>query len=67
MAIHKIPTKLLWKSGDLEIMKWLHDNNVKGCTIAMDCAALKGQLNTVKWLHENRTEGSTNNAMNLAA
>jgi len=54
-------------NGNLEIIKWLHENK-KSCTKhAMDNAAEKGHLEVVKWLHENRKEGCTKYAMNSAA
>jgi hypothetical protein len=56
------------KSGYLEVIKWLHENLVEGCTThAMDVAAYKGHFNIVKWLHENRTEGCSSGAITLAA
>ena len=54
--------------GELEIVKWLHENRTVGCSkSAMDWAADCGQLDVVKWLHENRTEGCTTDAMDWAA
>ena len=55
-------------SGNLDMLKWLHDNHQEGCsTMDMDYAAGVGQLEIVKWLHDNRHEGCTTNAMDYAA
>jgi hypothetical protein len=54
--------------GDLEIIKWLHKNNIEGCSsVAMDIASDNGHLEVVKWLHFNRTEGCTRDAMDYAS
>lgn len=54
--------------GLLNVVKWMHTNNVPGCTHAvMDVAAKAGHLDIVRWLHENRSEGCTTNAMTWAA
>ena len=43
--------------GDIEIVKWLHENHRDCCTTdAMNDAAIHGHLDIVKFLHENRTE-----------
>ncbi len=55
-------------NGHLEVIKWLHENRMEGCTTcAMDRAAENGHLDVVKWLHENRNEGCTTDAMDYAA
>jgi hypothetical protein len=55
-------------NGHLEVVKWLHENRMEGCTkYAMDWAAWYGHLEVVKWLHENRKEGCTKWAMDRAA
>jgi len=54
--------------GNLEVIKWLHENRQEGCTInAMNWAAYNGYIEVVKWLHENRKEGCTIKAMDYAA
>ena len=66
-----IPEKYTWNwcsiNGYLSILKWLHQNNIKGCTkYTMDFAAENGHLKIVKWLHLNREEGCTTSAMDYA-
>src|SRR3989337_934342 len=57
----KIGWNKLAKNGHIELVKWLHENRMEGCTIwAMEWAAQNGHLDIVKWLHENRREGCTN-------
>mgnify|MGYP003608224870 CR=1 FL=1 len=57
-----------WSHGNLDMIKWLHKKNIKGCTSeAMDWAAYRGDLDVVKWLHENRSEGCSIWAMDYAA
>ena len=59
---------MLLNRGDLDVVKWLHENRSEGCSIwAMDYAANNGHLEIVKFLHENRTEGCTTCAMDNAA
>ena len=54
--------------GDIEIVKWVHENIQDCCTTrTMNNAAENGHLEVVKWLHENRTEGCTTDAMDWAA
>ena len=56
------------KIGDVEIVKWVHENIQDCCTTwAMDYAAMNGHFQVVKCLHEKRTEGCTTDAMDLAA
>lgn len=44
------------KNGDIEVIKWLHANQIEGCTInAMDRAVYYGHLNVVKFLYAERT------------
>ncbi|CAN0433508.1 unnamed protein product, partial [Ectocarpus fasciculatus] len=44
-------------AGNMEVVKWLHDNRTEGCTEkAMDGAAANGHLEMVEWLHNNRQE-----------
>lgn len=46
------------ENGRLDIVKWLHEHRIEGCTTkAMDNAAGNGHLEVVKWLHGYRTEG----------
>ncbi|KAK1946769.1 putative ankyrin repeat protein [Phytophthora citrophthora] len=55
-------------NGHLDIVHWLHDNYMEGCsTAAMDEAAGNGHLDVVKWLHRHRAEGCTQAAMDKAA
>ena len=55
-------------SGNLELVKFLHENRTEGCTVnAMNGAARNGHLDIVEWLHLNRNEGCTTNAMDGAA
>ncbi|GMF41739.1 unnamed protein product [Phytophthora lilii] len=55
-------------NGELEAVKWLHENRSEGCTTAaMDEAAANGHLGVLQWLHENRSEGCTAHAMDFAA
>ena len=54
--------------GYLNIIQWLHSNQIEGCTTnAMKYAAYYGHLHVIEWLHSNRTEGCTDDAMNIAA
>ncbi|KAG6954189.1 hypothetical protein JG688_00012480 [Phytophthora aleatoria] len=44
--------------GHLKVVKWLHENRTKGCTVAaMTYAAERGNLEVVQWLRKNRDEG----------
>lgn len=55
-------------NGRLDIIKYLHINNLSECTIgAMDFAAAYGHFEVVRWLHYNRTEGCSTTAMDIAA
>ncbi|KAM9964653.1 hypothetical protein ACTFIW_004427 [Dictyostelium discoideum] len=55
------------RHGDLEILKFLHENRKEGATVnAMDLSAQYGHLEVVKFLHENRAEGCTKNAISMA-
>jgi hypothetical protein len=75
--LNKHKKTIIWKKsfmdlaarfGQLEVVKWLHENRTEGCTVeAMNKAASNGHLEVVKWLHENRTEGCTVLAMEWAA
>lgn len=53
-------------NGHLEVVKWLHENRIEGCSSAMYYAALNGHLEVVKWLHENRNEGDILWAITIA-
>ena len=45
------------ENGQLEVVKWLHENRTEGCTEkAMGWAAYNGHLEVVKWLYENDAE-----------
>ena len=56
------------KLGDLEMVKWVHENIGDCCSAqAMDLAAAYGYFDIVKFLHHHRTEGCTIEAMNFAA
>ena len=55
-------------TGDLDGIKWLHNNGKEGFTYeTMDCAAKYGYLDMIQWLHQNREEGCTYKAMDWAA
>jgi hypothetical protein len=55
------------ENGHLDIVKWLHEHRIEGCTTnAMDNAAGNGHLDIVKWLHEYRTEGCSTWAFSYA-
>ncbi|RLN82465.1 hypothetical protein BBJ28_00026426 [Nothophytophthora sp. Chile5] len=54
-------------NGHLEVVQWLHAQNVKGTADAMSSAATSGHFEVVKWLHANRVEGCTVRAMDGAA
>ncbi len=55
------------ENGHLHVVRWLHDNWTKGCSVlAMNSAAENGHLPVVRWLHDNRHEGCSKDAMNLA-
>jgi hypothetical protein len=54
--------------GRLDMIEWLHDNNVKGCAASvMDEAAESGHLDIVIFLNEYRTEKCTQWAIEGAA
>jgi hypothetical protein len=56
------------KNGDLDSVKWFHDNYTNECTdYAMDLASRGGYIDIVKFLHIYRTEGCTVYAMDVAA
>ncbi|KAJ3312087.1 hypothetical protein HDU76_002964, partial [Blyttiomyces sp. JEL0837] len=56
------------KYGKLEVLQYLHENNISTCTTeAMDLASENGHLSVVEYLHENRSEGCTTEAMDAAA
>lgn len=66
------PIKHTWNwaaiHGHLDIVKWLHEHHIFGCTkMVMNLVAKNGHLQIIKWLHENRSEGATESAMNWAA
>jgi len=53
--------------GQLNIIKWLHENRIEGSFESIDYAAEDGHLNVIKWLHENRNDGCSTDAMDYAA
>lgn len=55
------------RSGNLEMMQWLHSIPFYTTTQSMYQAAESGHLEIIKWLHENRIEGCTTAAMDDAA
>ncbi|GAM19958.1 hypothetical protein SAMD00019534_031330 [Acytostelium subglobosum LB1] len=56
------------RSGDLELVRYLHENRTEGCTYsAMNMASAKGHLDVVKYLMEHRTERCTHYAIDEAA
>ena len=50
---------LVAMSGDLPLLRWLHEAGVSCTTAAMDGAAMNGHLDIVIFLHEARSEGCT--------
>ncbi|GAB9476981.1 hypothetical protein Gpo141_00014039 [Globisporangium polare] len=54
-------------SGNLTMIKWLHEQCVPFTADAMDEAAANGHGRVVEWLHEVRREGCTTKAMDGAA
>ncbi|KAL3663279.1 hypothetical protein V7S43_011688 [Phytophthora oleae] len=53
--------------GRFEMLKWLYENRMEGCTAAaMDGAAANGHFDIVKWLHRHRADCTTH-AMDGAA
>ncbi|GMF22471.1 unnamed protein product [Phytophthora lilii] len=52
------------RTGDLEMIKWLHYNRSEGCK---DQAADAGDVGVVMWLFAHRDEGCTTEAMDMAA
>lgn len=55
------------ESGELEMVKWLHEHGYSFSVWMMNGAAAKGRLAVVQFLHEYCTEGCTTDAMDLAA
>jgi hypothetical protein len=55
------------ESGNLELIRFLHQHNVPCSYQAMDQAARAGHLHVVKFLHGHRTEGCSTDAMDGAA
>lgn len=56
------------KNGNIEIVRFLHQNRSEGCTKkAMNEAARYGHLDVIRFLQRNRTEGCTRSAMNNAS
>lgn len=55
------------ESGDLEMVKWLHEHGYSFSVWMMNAAAAKGSLEVVRFLHVHRSEGCTADAMDLAA
>ncbi|KAJ3411926.1 hypothetical protein HDV05_001507 [Chytridiales sp. JEL 0842] len=55
------------ETGQLDVVRYLHEKNEPCSTYAMDVAAENGHLDVVRFLHENRNEGCTDNAINYAA
>lgn len=58
--------------GQLDMIRWMHNNDMECTENCMDWAAEKGHLNVVKWLHYNRkhkfvSEGCTTHAMDHSA
>lgn len=54
--------------GQLEMIRYLHENRTEGCTAsAMDQAASNGHLDVVRFLHEYRTEGGSQFMVTYAA
>lgn len=54
-------------NGHLEILIYLHENNIGICSKdAMDLASLNGHFDIVKWLYKNRNEGYSDVAIKWA-
>ncbi|EFA80723.1 hypothetical protein PPL_06309 [Heterostelium album PN500] len=50
----------------LDILKWLHANDIGQCTkLAMTNAIKTNRLHIAKWLHDNRTEGHEPNVIDI--
>ncbi|EQC32473.1 hypothetical protein SDRG_09800 [Saprolegnia diclina VS20] len=58
---------LVAMSGDLPLLKWLHEAGAICSTAAMDGAAMNGHSDVVLFLHSARTEGCTIAAATAAA
>jgi hypothetical protein len=55
------------KNGWLNIIQFLHSENIHGCTVnTVDIAAEYGKLDIVKWLIEKRKEKCTNKALDMS-
>ncbi|DAZ98783.1 TPA: hypothetical protein N0F65_003999 [Lagenidium giganteum] len=53
--------------GQLEAVRWLHENRTEGCTEnAMKRAAAHGHVDVLQFLHDHRTEGCTQEALEAA-
>uniref|UniRef100_K3X999 Uncharacterized protein n=1 Tax=Globisporangium ultimum (strain ATCC 200006 / CBS 805.95 / DAOM BR144) TaxID=431595 RepID=K3X999_GLOUD len=55
------------ESGNLALVKWLHEHDYAFSVWMMNGAAARGNLDVVRFLHDHRTEGCTTVAMDLAA
>lgn len=55
------------RSGNLDVIRWLHRRGYKFTTREMDEAAKHDHLSDVRFLHEHREEGCTTEAMDAAA
>jgi hypothetical protein len=54
-------------AGHLDLVIYLHYNDVRATSDAMDRAACRGHLSIVRFLHFHRNEGCTSRALNGAA
>ncbi|XP_063899860.1 uncharacterized protein LOC135119379 [Zophobas morio] len=67
MSISSEIWNLCATEGNLETIKFLHNNNAGGCTPeVVDLAAKNNHLDIIKYLRENRSEGCTPYALNNA-
>uniref|UniRef100_K3X1S8 Uncharacterized protein n=1 Tax=Globisporangium ultimum (strain ATCC 200006 / CBS 805.95 / DAOM BR144) TaxID=431595 RepID=K3X1S8_GLOUD len=59
---------LVTTDGHIDVVRYLHENGIGGCTTdAMDYAAMHRHLGVIQFLHENRSEVCTPAAIDRAA
>lgn len=67
-SFEKQGMELAVKSGDLELVKWLHSNGFASCKDPMEEAAKHGHLRLLQWLYENIPgTGISKEVMDMAA
>jgi hypothetical protein len=62
----KTEVRVVAGRGDLDVVKWLHENRKERSKEAMNAAAWCGKLEIFKWLYENRTDGNPAQALERA-